>query len=62
MRATGFWVGCLPNFFSGFGRLEFPDGFHLFAAIGFPHVLVIEGVAGFLSLAAQMMVSVAWVK
>jgi len=33
--------------FPGFGRLDFPDGFHLFAAIGFLHELVVEGVAGF---------------
>jgi len=33
--------------FPGFGRLDFPDGFHLLAAIGFLHELVVEGVAGF---------------
>ena len=31
----------------GFGRLDFPDGLHLLAAIDFLHVLVVEGVAGF---------------
>jgi hypothetical protein len=45
-RATGFWVGCLPNFFSqdSGGRISQTD---LLAAIGFLHELVIEGVAGF---------------
>jgi hypothetical protein len=32
--------------FPGLGRADFPDGFHLLAAIGFLHELVIEGVAG----------------
>src|SRR5258707_14417050 len=32
-------------FLPGFGRTDFPDGFHLLAAIGFLHELVIEGVA-----------------
>jgi hypothetical protein len=46
-RATGFWVGWLPNLFSQVsGGLDFPDGLHLFAAIGFLHELVIESVAG----------------
>ena len=31
-----------------FRRRNRPDGFHLFAAIGFLHELVIEGVAGFI--------------
>ena len=40
-----------------------PDGFHLLAAGDLSHVLVIEFVAGlFCRFAAQMMVSVAWVK
>ncbi len=34
-------------FLPGFGRADFPDGFHLLAAIGFLHELVMEGVAGF---------------
>jgi len=34
-------------FFPGLGRLDFPDGFHLLAAIGFLHEFVVEGVAGF---------------
>ena len=34
-------------FLPGFGRADFPDGFHLLAAIGFLHELVVEGVAGF---------------
>lgn len=33
-------------FLPGFGRLDFPDRLHLFAAIGFLHELVIESVAG----------------
>jgi len=33
--------------FPGFGGLDFPDGFHLLAAIGFLHELVVEGVARF---------------
>ena len=58
----GFLRGVFAEFFlPGFGGLDFPDGLHLFAAIGFLHEFVVEGVAGFL-LAAQMMVSVAWVK
>lgn len=39
--------GVLAEFFlPGFRGLDFPDGFHLFAAIGFLHELVVEGVAG----------------
>src|SRR5258708_39613578 len=34
-------------FLPGFGRTDFPDGFHLLAAIGFLHELVVEGVARF---------------
>ena len=38
--------GVLTEFFlPGFGGLDFPDGFHLFAAVGFLHELVVEGVA-----------------
>jgi len=33
-------------FLPGFGRFDFPDGLHLFAAIGVLHELVVEGVAG----------------
>lgn len=45
-RATGFCVGVLAEFFlPGLGRLDFPDRFHLFAAIDFLHELVVEGVA-----------------
>ena len=29
----------------GFGGIDFPDGLHLLAAIGFLHELVMEGVA-----------------
>src|SRR5438876_9431639 len=32
-------------FLPGFRRTDFPDGFHLLAAIGFLHELVMEGVA-----------------
>jgi len=32
--------------FPGLGGTDFPDGFHLLAAIGFLHELVVEGVAG----------------
>jgi hypothetical protein len=32
---------------SGFGGLHLPDGLHVFAAIGFFHQFIIEGVAGF---------------
>src|SRR5438552_1217515 len=32
-------------FLPGFGRTDFPDGFHLLAAIGFLHEFVMEGVA-----------------
>ena len=40
--------GVFAEFFlPGFRRLDFPDGFHLFAAIRFLHELVIEGVARF---------------
>jgi hypothetical protein len=40
------WGTRLAEFFlPGFGGLDFPDGLHLFAAIGFLHELVIEGVA-----------------
>lgn len=46
--ATGFCVGCLPNFFPHFfWGLDFPDGLHLLAAVGLLHKLVVEGVAGF---------------
>ena len=39
--------GVFAEFFlPGFGGLDFPDGLHLFAAIGFLHELVVEGVAG----------------
>ena len=39
--------GVFAEFFlPGFGRLDFPDGFHLLAAIDFLQVLVVEGVAG----------------
>ena len=39
--------GVFAEFFlPGFGWLDFPDGLHLFAAIGFLHELVIESVAG----------------
>src|ERR1700741_1054040 len=44
----GFLGGMLAEaLFPGFGRLDFPDGFHLLAAIGFLHELVVESVAGF---------------
>src|SRR6266478_3388347 len=47
-EGEGFLGGMLAEaLFPGFGRLDFPDGFHLLAAIGFLHELVIEGVAGF---------------
>ena len=36
--------------FPGLGRLDFPDGFHLLAAIDFLHQLVVEGVARLLVL------------
>ena len=46
-EGDGFLRGVLAEFFlPGFGRTDFPDGFHLFAAIGFLHELVVEGVAG----------------
>ena len=39
--------GVFAEFFlPGFGWLDFPDGLHLFAAIGFLHELVVESVAG----------------
>ena len=39
--------GVFAEFFlPGFGRLDFPDGLHLFAAVDFLHELVVEGVAG----------------
>ena len=45
-RATGFCVGCLPKRFSHFsGGLISQTDFHLFAAVGFLHELVVEGVA-----------------
>ncbi len=47
-EGDGFLGGVLAEFFlPGFGGTDFPDGFHLLAAIGFLHELVIEGVAGF---------------
>src|SRR5260370_23742074 len=47
-EGDGFLGGVLAEFFlPGFGGTNFPDGFHLLAAIGFLHELVVEGVAGF---------------
>ncbi len=47
-EGDGFLGGVLAEFFlPGFGRTDFPDGFHLLAAIGFLHELVVEGVARF---------------
>ena len=47
-EGDGFLRGMLAEaLFPGFGGLDFPDGFHLLAAIGFFHELVVEGVAGF---------------
>jgi hypothetical protein len=47
-EGDGFLRGMLAvTLFPFFGWLDFPDGFHLFAAIGFLHQFVIEGVAGF---------------
>ena len=47
-EGEGFLGGMLAEaLFPGFGGLDFPDGFHLLAAIGFLHELVVEGVAGF---------------
>ncbi len=47
-EGDGFLRGVLAEFFlPGFGGTDFPDGFHLLAAIGFLHELVMEGVAGF---------------
>lgn len=43
-RGTGFWVECLPKRFSGEG--DYPDAFHLFAAICPAHVLIMECVLG----------------
>jgi hypothetical protein len=44
IASAGFWVGCLPNFFSqDSGGLIPQDGFHLLAAIDFLQVLVVEG-------------------
>ena len=45
-EGDGFLGGVLAEFFlPGLGRTDLPDGFHLLAAIGFLHELVIEGVA-----------------
>src|SRR2546422_7603934 len=45
-EGNGFLGGVLAEFFlPGLGRTDLPDGFHLLAAIGFLHELVIEGVA-----------------
>src|SRR5260370_23975741 len=45
-EGNGFLGGVLAEFFlPRFGRRDGPDGFHLLAAIGFLHELVIEGVA-----------------
>lgn len=45
-EGDGFLGGVLAEFFlPGLGRMDFPDGFHLLAAIGFLHELVVEGVA-----------------
>ena len=47
-EGDGFLGGMLAEaFFPGFGRLDFPDGFHLLAAVVFLHELVVEGVARF---------------
>ncbi len=47
-EGDGFLGGVLAEFFlPGFGRTDFPDGFHLLAAIDFLHELVVEGVARF---------------
>src|ERR1700757_3812967 len=46
-RSLPLLCGMLAEFFlPGLGRLDFPDGFHLLAAIGFLHEFVVEGVAG----------------
>jgi len=46
-EGDGLLRGMLAEFFlPGFGRTDFPDGLHLFAAIDFLHELVVEGVAG----------------
>src|SRR5260370_20287589 len=40
-EGDGFLGGVLAEFFlPGFGRTDFPDGFHLLAAIGFLHEVV----------------------
>ena len=47
-EGDGLLGGVLTEFFlPGFGGPDFPDGFHLLAAIGFLHELVVEGVARF---------------
>ncbi len=47
-KSDGLLRGVLAEFFlPGLRRTDFPDGFHLLAAIGFLHELVIEGVARF---------------
>ena len=44
----GLLGGVLAEFFlPGFGRTDFPDGFHLLAAVVLLHQLVVEGVARF---------------
>src|SRR6266851_5077786 len=47
-EGDGFLRGMLAEFLlPGFGGTDFPDGFHLLAAIDFLHELVVEGVARF---------------
>jgi len=47
-EGDGLLRGMLAEFFlPRFGGTDFPDGFHLLAAIGFLHELVVEGVARF---------------
>ena len=47
-EGDGFLGRVLTEFFlPGFGGPDFPDGFHLLAAIDFLHELVVEGVARF---------------
>src|SRR6266852_5501157 len=62
-RATGFWVGCLPNFFSqgSGGRISQTDFICLPRLVSFMS-LQLKVWRDLEFLAAQMMVSVAWVK
>jgi len=47
-EGEGFLGGMFAEaLFPGFGRLDFPDGFHLFVAVEFFHEFVVEGVARF---------------